>query len=163
MMKVIEGRVLRLGHNFGSDAIYPDRHPSTGIAGRKDSRPGKDLKQGLPFRLKTGDIIVAGKSFGYGQPFQQAASALKIAGAACLVAESFARRFYRSAINLGLPSIENEDALDKIGNKEIIRIDFESGEISCKKGILKFRILPDFIMRMLDVGGLMQCVQKLNR
>jgi 3-isopropylmalate/(R)-2-methylmalate dehydratase small subunit len=106
----------------------------------------------LSLGIQKGDIIVAGRNFGgSGEEFPRA---LKTADIACVIAASFSRPFYRNCINLGLPVIENAEAFNNIPDGELISIDLDKGEISCKKGILAFSPHPEIISRILASGGL---------
>ena len=156
MRKLIKGRVRRLGHHTGVQNIYPDLYHSSGdpdeIAAH--ALEGDDTKPSS--KSNNRDIIVAGRNFGVGQREEQAVLALKRAGVACVAADSFGRVFYRAAINSGIPLVEQPEAYEKIKDGETVEIDLEAGEIRCKKGPLKFDPLPDFMMRMLDAGGLIK-------
>jgi 3-isopropylmalate/(R)-2-methylmalate dehydratase small subunit len=111
-----------------------------------------------PFVLGKGDIIITGKIIDGADPALPVA--LKAAGVAGVIAPFFPRAFYRNCINLGIPPIESSDAVGKIANSEIISIDFEKGEITCKKGILSFPLFPEIISKILFSGGLIPLVKR---
>jgi len=156
MRKLIRGRVHRLGHYIGIHDIYPSLYLSLTDPDEMAVHALEGYDPELSSKISNGDIIVAGKNFGTGQRREQAVLALKRAGVACVAANSFGRIFYREAINSGMPLVEQPEAYDKIKDGETVEIDLGTGEIHCKKGPLKFDPLPDFMMRMLDAGGLIQ-------
>ncbi len=156
MKKMIRGRVHRLGHYISIRDIFPDSHLSLTDPSEMAVHALEGCDPELSSKIKKGDIIVAGKNFGNGPQREQAILALKEAGVACVAATSFGRVFYRETINSGMPLVEQPEAYEKIKNGETIEIDLDAGEIHCKKGPLKFDPLPDFMMRMLDAGGLIR-------
>lgn len=156
MIKLIKGRVHRLGHHIGIHDIYPDLYLSLADPEEMAGHLLEGCDPELSSKINGGDIIVAGRKFGTGPRREQAILALKQAGVACVAADSFARIFYREAINSGMPLVEQPEAHEKIKDGETIEIDLASGEIRCRKGTLRFDPFPDFLMRMLDAGGLIQ-------
>ncbi len=156
MRKLIKGRVHRVGHHSGVHDMYPDLNHSSGDPDEIAAHALEGDDTMLSSKSINKDIIVAGRNFGIGQRGEQAVLALKRAGVACVAANSFGRVFYRAAINSGIPLVEQPEVYEKIKNGETVEIDLETGEIHCKKGPLKFDPLPDFMMRMLDAGGLIK-------
>lgn len=163
MKRLIRGRVHRLGHFISIHDIYPDPYLSLSDPVEMAEHALEGYDPELSSKINNGDIIIAGKNFGGGQRREQAILALKRAGIACVAANSFGRVFYRETINSGMPLVEQPEAYEKIKNGETIEIDLGTGEIHCKKGPLKFDPLPDFMMRMLDAGGLIQYTRETIR
>jgi 3-isopropylmalate/(R)-2-methylmalate dehydratase small subunit len=103
---------------------------------------------------------VAGKNFGCGSSREQAATCLKFAKVGAILAKSFARIFFRNAINTGLALIQCPEAVDVIESGEIVSIDFEKGELTCKAGVFPFPPLPEFVLRIIQDGGLIPHTKK---
>jgi 3-isopropylmalate/(R)-2-methylmalate dehydratase small subunit len=142
----IEGPALKLDQSFDY------KHPVFSLFAGNPSFQSVDENPLLALGIKKGDILIGGGNFGgSGEEFPRA---LKAADVACVIAASFSRPFYRNCINLGLPPIENRDAFNKISTGEIVSIDLDKGEISCKKGELAFSPHPEIISRILASGGL---------
>ncbi|ENN95603.1 3-isopropylmalate dehydratase small subunit [Methanocaldococcus villosus KIN24-T80] len=158
---MIRGRVWKFGDNVDTDAIMPARY----LVYTEPEELAKYVMTGIdedfPKKVKKGDIIVAGKNFGCGSSREHAPLGLKGAGISCIIAKSFARIFYRNAINLGLPLIECKD-VDKINEGDILEVDLKSGVIrNVTTGeVLYGNKLPDFMMEILEAGGLMNYLKK---
>jgi 3-isopropylmalate/(R)-2-methylmalate dehydratase small subunit len=105
-------------------------------------------------------VIVAGRNFGCGSSREQAATCLKYAGVQAVIAKSFARIFFRNAINQGLPVLQSEEAVDSIENEEEIEIDFASGIIKTVKGVFAFSPFPESVLGILKEGGLIAYTRK---
>jgi 3-isopropylmalate/(R)-2-methylmalate dehydratase small subunit len=159
-MEMIKGRVWKLGNSINTDVIYPGKYlpiiDPEEMA--KHALEGKD--KDFPNKIKKGDIIVAGFNFGCGSSREQAATSLKYAGIACVVAKSFSRIFFRNAINQGLALVESKEASDLIQEGEEIAINYRAGEILIKDKKISFPPLPDFLMSILEEGGLIPQVRK---
>ena len=150
-------RVWKFGDDINTDVITPGRYTVTtdkkqlGEIAFIEFRPefGKNVKQG--------DIIVAGNNFGCGSSREHSPVAIKAAGISAVVAKSFARIFFRNAINIGLPLFISDDA-DKIDDADEVEIDFNTGEILDKtKGVtLKVKPLPAFMQKIVEKGGLVE-------
>lgn len=154
MINVIEGRVHRLKHNIDIDQIYPREHLDlTDPEAMADHLFGGYGHQ-PPIKIKPGDILVAGKCFGWGPYRCQALTALRHAGVGCIVAASYGRQFYRSALNIGIPAITIPEARDKVKDGEQISIDFDKGEFRVKKEVFKFETLPFPLKEIVAAGGL---------
>ncbi len=149
----ISGRVWKFGDNIDTDVIIPGKYLRTTDMSVFASHAMEGIDSRFPQKVKKGDIIVAGKNFGCGSSREQAPLALKHAGISCIVAESFARIFFRNAINVGLPIIEA-----KIDCKEgdIIEIDLEKGLVRHENKTYPGTRLPDFLRRILADGGLVE-------
>lgn len=149
----ISGRVWKFKDNIDTDVIIPGKYLRTTDMSIFASHVMEGIDPVFPKKVKKGDIIVAGKNFGCGSSREQAPLALKHAGVACIVAESFARIFFRNAINVGLPIIEA-----KIDCKEgdIIDIDLENGIVKTEDMSYTGTKLPDFLRDILADGGLVE-------
>jgi len=163
MNEVITGRVYKFGDNINTDVIYPGKYLS--ITTDREEMARHCFEAVYPEFLdkaNKGDIIVAGKNFGCGSSREQAAVCLKYFGIGVIVAESFARIFYRNAINLGLPVVVAPDATKKIAANDTIEIDLQSGIIRNMKNneTIKGTPLPQFILRIIRDGGLIPYLKK---
>lgn len=147
----ISGRVWKFKDNIDTDIIIPGKYLRTTDMSVFASHVMEGIDPGFPQKVKKGDIIVAGKNFGCGSSREQAPLALKHAGVECIVAESFARIFFRNAINVGLPIIE---AKPDCKEGDIIEIDLENGIVITKDGSYTGTKLPDFLREILSDGGL---------
>jgi 3-isopropylmalate/(R)-2-methylmalate dehydratase small subunit len=160
MKAKIEGRVHRLGHNIHVDQIYPSKYLKIDERHEMAKHILEGYEAELLSKFGTGDIIVAGRGFGHGPHREQAAIALRSAGIECIIANSYSRSFYRSAVNNGLAPIECKEAFEKICDGESIAVDIENGQIVFRKGILRFPLFPDYIAKVLASGGLIPHVMK---
>ena len=149
------GRSWKYGDDVNTDVIYPGRYTYSSLdPGEMASHALEDLDPDFAKRVEPGDFIVAGKNFGCGSSREQAASCLKYAGVEAVIARSFARIFFRNAINLGLPVVQCPDAVDSIEDGDMIEVDFQSGLIKTPKGEFTFSPLPDSVLGILEAGGL---------
>ena len=155
----ITGQVIRYGDNVDTDVIIPARYLNTTDHQELAAHCMEDLDPSFVSRVKPGDIIVAGENFGCGSSREHAPVAIKASGIACVVAKSFARIFYRNAINIGLSIVEcNADADD--GDQ--LTVDFEQGRIeNLTKGTgREFSAFPPFLQNLLQSGGLLGAVRE---
>ena len=159
MMNRIDGQVCRLGH----DTLPFQVLPQLSSADSRDQSSAKGSLFGPTLKLKKGEIIVAGRNFGCGSNDQRSIELLKAMDVPCVIAASFARRFYRDAINAGLPVIECPEAFEAISSGEQIVVDFDRLEISCKRGIAPFQAYPDVISKILSSGGLIPSAGTFRR
>ena len=155
----ISGRVWKFGDNVDTDVIIPGKYLRTTDMSVFASHVMEGIDPEFPKKVKAGDIIVAGKNFGCGSSREQAPLALKYAGVACVVAETFARIFFRNAINVGLPIIEAK-IMCKDG--DIIEIDLEKGTVKKEDKTYSATKLPDFLREILSDGGLVEHRKKVN-
>jgi len=149
----ISGRIWKLKDNIDTDVIIPGKYLRTTDMTVFASHVMEGIDPEFPKKLKKGDIVVAGKNFGCGSSREQAPLALKHAGVACIVAESFARIFFRNAINVGLPIIE---AVVECQEGDIIDIDLEKGIVKAKDRSYAGTKLPGFLREILAEGGLVE-------
>jgi methanogen homoaconitase small subunit len=147
----LKGKVWKYGDNVDTDVIIPGKYLRT-----KDFKTfGEHAMEGLDpsFRPAAGDIIVAGKNFGCGSSREQAPLALKYAGISCVIARSFARIFFRNAINVGLPIVE-ADIYDAVQKGDAIEVDLDAGKVIAGGREFNSTKLPDFLQDILSAGGL---------
>ncbi len=157
-MSVIKGRVWKFGNDINTDEIIPARYLITTDPKKLAEHVMEDADPEFPKKVKEGDIIVAGKNFGCGSSREHAPLAIKGANIGAIIAESFARIFYRNAINLGLTIIESPEASREIENGDIVEIDLDKGIIKnlTKGKEYKFRPLPEDLKKIFEAGGLME-------
>jgi len=158
----VSGLAIKVGSNVDTDVILPGKYlvliSSMDLA--KHAMEGLDPS--FPQKTRKGIVLIAGRNFGCGSSREQAPLALKFAGVKCVVAESFARIFFRNSINIGLPVIECEDISTTVDSDDEVTVDFDSGEIrNVTKGkTLSGVKLPSFIQEILADGGLVENLQK---
>lgn len=153
---MIRGRVWKFGDDIDTDVIIPAKY----LRSVDQSVWPKHVLEGVDpefsSKVKPGDIIVAGKNFGCGSSREQAALAIKWAGVAAVVAESFARIFFRNAINNGLPLIEAKGISSMVDEGDVIEIDLDTGVVKTKRGEVRSVPLPPFLQEILRSGGLVE-------
>ncbi len=160
-MELIRGKVWKYGDDVNTDVIFPGKYTYTVTdPDEMAAHALEDLDPDFAKNMRPGDIVVAGKNFGCGSSREQAAFALKYAGVGAVVAKSFARLYFRNAINAGLPVIQAPDAVDAIEPGEIIEIDLEKGELRCNAGTFRFPPLPDAVLGIFQAGGLIPYTRK---
>lgn len=150
-------KVWRYGDNVNTDMLFPGKYTYT-CATADEILPHllEDLDPTFATAVQEGDILFAGKNFGCGSSREQPVVGLKAAGLAAVVAKSFARIFYRSAINQGLLLIECPDAVDAYKAGDVVSLDANAGEITIGDGTFTFPKLPDAILAIRDAGGLLK-------
>jgi len=160
MKNPIIGRVWKFGNDIDTDVIIPGKYLRTKDMQIFAAHAMEGIDPEFTKKAKPGDIIVAGDNFGCGSSREQAPLALKHAGIACVVAKSFARIFFRNAINVGLPLIE-ADVECQEGDE--IEVDLLKGEVRVPgKGVFRGNKLPDFLLDMLTDGGLVAHRKKVQ-
>jgi 3-isopropylmalate/(R)-2-methylmalate dehydratase small subunit len=161
----IEGAVWKFGDNIDTDVIIPAPYLVT----TDSAELGKHCMEGVDptfsEKVEPGDIIVAGKNFGCGSSREHAPMAIKGAGISCVVAESFARIFYRNAFNMGLAIFEAPGVFEGIGAGDRISINPDTGEITDETNGRRFcaNAIPPFMQELIKAGGLMSYVLKQKR
>ena len=155
----ITGQVIRYQDNVDTDVIIPARYLNTTDHKELAAHCMEDLEPTFVTRVKQGDIIVAGENFGCGSSREHAPVAIKASGIACVVAKSFARIFYRNAINIGLSIVECDVEAD---DGDQLSVDFEKGTIeNLTKGTkTDFAAFPPFLQNLLESGGLLSAVKE---
>lgn len=160
MKNPIKGRVWKFGNDIDTDVIIPGKYLRTKDMQVFAAHAMEGIDPEFSKKAKTGDIIVAGDNFGCGSSREQAPLALKHAGIACVVAKSFARIFFRNAINVGLPLMEADIECD-VGDE--IEVDLLKGEVRVSgKCVFRGNKLPDFLLEMLTDGGLVAHRKKVQ-
>ena len=156
-----KGRVWKYGDNVNTDVIFPGKYTYSILEPEEMARHAlEDLDPGFAKKVKPGDVVVAGRNFGCGSSREQAATCLKYAGVQAVVAKSFARIFFRNAINQGLPVLQSEEAVDSIEDGGEIEIDFDRGSIKTARGDFSFPAFPESVMGILEAGGLIPYTKK---
>ncbi|MBN1784884.1 MAG: 3-isopropylmalate dehydratase small subunit [Candidatus Bathyarchaeota archaeon] len=150
-------RAWKFGDDINTDIITPGRYTVTTDKKRLSEIAFIEYRPEFVKQVKEGDVIVAGNNFGCGSSREHSPVAIKAAGVGAVVAKSFARIFFRNAINIGLPLFVCEDT-EKIDDGDAVEIDFKTGEIRDKtKGlVLKVKPLPPFMQKIVDRGGLVE-------
>jgi 3-isopropylmalate/(R)-2-methylmalate dehydratase small subunit len=155
------GKVWKYGDDINTDVIFPGKYTYSVLDPEEMARHAlEDLDPEFAPNVRKGDIIVAGKNFGCGSSREQAATCLKYAGVRAVVARSFARIFFRNAVNQGLPVIQCSEVVDKVRTGDEIGIDFTRGIIQTPGGEFGFIPFPEYILRILDAGGLIPFIKK---
>jgi 3-isopropylmalate/(R)-2-methylmalate dehydratase small subunit len=155
------GRVHKFGADIDTDAIIPARYLNTSDPAELAKHCMEDADPSFRQKVQAGDIIVAGKNFGCGSSREHAPIAIKGAGVACVIASSFARIFYRNSVNIGLPILECEEAVQAIEEGDNIQVDLEKGEIvNLRTGeTYQAAPFPEFMQDIMAQGGLIGYVQ----
>jgi 3-isopropylmalate/(R)-2-methylmalate dehydratase small subunit len=154
MESIIEGRVYKFGDNVNSDIIIPGRYLIYIDRERLGQHAFEMLGEGFADKLRSFDILVAGRNFGCGSAREQAATAIQGLGIKAVVASSFARTFYRNAINDGLPIVECPALYEAVQEGDRIRIDLEAGQIGFGEKEYSFPKMPESVRKILELGGL---------
>ena len=156
-----QGTVHKYGDNIDTDVIIPARHLNTANHKELASHCMEDIDTEFVHKVKTGDIMVGGWNFGCGSSREHAPIAIKESGISCVIAKTFARIFYRNAINIGLAILECEEASNKIQDGDEVSIDFDTGVITniTRKESYQALPFPDFIKDIIAKGGLLRSIQ----
>lgn len=161
-MKAAKGRVFKYGDNVDTDVIIPARYLNSSNPKELAMHCMEDIDKDFVKNVKEGDIIVADKNFGCGSSREHAPLAIKAAGVSCVIAETFARIFYRNAINIGLPIIECPQAAAAIQNGDEVEVDFDTGIISDKTMGVSYQgqAFPPFMQKIIDCEGLVNYINQ---
>ena len=156
------GIVHKYGDNVDTDVIIPARYLNSSDPKELAKKCMEDIDADFVNRVKTGDIIVANKNFGCGSSREHAPIAIKASGIACVVAETFARIFYRNAINIGLPILECPSAAQAIKAGDEVEIDFDTGMIYDRTSGQEFKgqAFPEFMQKIIKAEGLMNYINQ---
>ncbi|UCB44761.1 MAG: 3-isopropylmalate dehydratase small subunit [Spirochaetota bacterium] len=157
-----EGRAHRYGDNIDTDAIIPARYLNTTDELELASHCMEDLEKDFSKKVNKGDIIIAGENFGCGSSREHAPIAIKASGISCVIAASFARIFYRNAINIGLAILECREASKNIATGELVKIDLATGTIENLSTGTAYSAepFPPFMQEIINAGGLINSVKK---
>ena len=158
------GKVHKYGDNVDTDVIIPARHLNTSDHKELASHCMEDIDTEFVKKVKQGDIMVGGENFGCGSSREHAPIAIKASGIDCVIAKTFARIFYRNAINIGLPILECPEASEKIQDGDEVSIDFDSGVVTNETKGETYQALPfpDFIKDIMAKGGLIAQISGKN-
>ncbi len=154
---IAKGQVFKYGANVDTDVIIPARYLNQSDPAVLAQHCMEDIDTSFVSRVKKGDIIVAGFNFGCGSSREHAPVAIKASGISCVIAPSFARIFYRNAINIGLPILESAEASEKINDGDEVVVDFDTGRIEDLTTGESWQALPfpDFIKKIIEKDGLL--------
>ncbi len=157
----IRGRVWEYGDDVNTDVIFPGKYTYTLRTPEEIAAHAlEDLDPGFAANIQPGDIIVAGKNWGNGSSREQAVTSLKYAGVGAVIAVSFARIWYRNAINNGLPAIASPEAVAALKRGDVITVDLDAGKIIAPAGEFGFPPFPPSLQAILADGGLIEHVKK---
>lgn len=156
------GNAIKYGDNVDTDVIIPARYLNTSDHAELASHCMEDIDKTFVNRVKSGDIMAAGQNFGCGSSREHAPIAIKASGISLVIAKSFARIFYRNAINIGLAIVECPEAADGISEGDIVEADLDNGIIRNITTGMKYRTapFPEFIQKIIANGGLMESIAK---
>lgn len=159
---MIIGKAMKYGNNVDTDVIIPARYLNTSDPKELAAHCMEDIDRDFVNRVKPGDIIVARKNFGCGSSREHAPIAIKASGISCVIADTFARIFYRNSVNIGLPIMECSEAAEDIEEGDEVSVDFNTGEI---RNITKGRTyqgipFPSFMKSIMESDGLINYVKE---
>ena len=155
---MLKGKVHKYGANVDTDVIIPARYLNISDPAELAKHCMEDIDPDFVNRVQPGDIIVATTNFGCGSSREHAPLAIKAAGISCVIAKSFARIFFRNAINTGLPLLECDEAVDNTGAGDLLEVDLSRGEIKNLTNGMEFtaKPYPDFMSELIAAGGLVE-------
>ncbi len=158
----LQGCVWKYGDNVDTDAIIPARYLNVSTPAELARHCMEDIDPSFTAKLEQGDVIVAGENFGCGSSREHAPLAIKQSGISCVVAKTFARIFYRNAINIGLPILECPAAVDSVKQGHRLKIDLQMGQVhNVTTGLLyQAKPYPPFIVAIINTGGLVPYTRK---
>jgi len=160
MKRKFTGNVWKYGDNINTDVIFPGKYTYQKMTPEEMATHAlEDLDPDFTKKVKEGDIIVAGKNFGMGSSREQAAVAIRAAGISVIIARSFARIYFRNAINAGMPAIRCPEAVDAIENGDSVTVDMETGKIITPAGEFTFPAYPATVMEILENNGLIPFIK----
>jgi 3-isopropylmalate/(R)-2-methylmalate dehydratase small subunit len=156
------GRVWRFGENVNTDEIIPGRYNLTTDRAALARHVLCEVRPEFPVAVRPGDVIVGGGNFGCGSSREHAPVAIQAAGISCVIARSFARIFYRNAINIGLPILVSPEAAETARDGEQIEVDLATGRIVLpERGIvIHAEPLPPFVLRVAEAGGMLEFIKR---
>jgi 3-isopropylmalate/(R)-2-methylmalate dehydratase small subunit len=157
----VKGIVHKYGNNVDTDVIIPARYLNTSDPSALAAHCMEDIDADFVKKTAAGDIIAAGDNFGCGSSREHAPIAIKAAGVSCVIANTFARIFYRNSINIGLPIIESPEAVKDIADGDVVSVDFDSGIIRNETKGKSYNVppFPEFIREISEAGGLLNALK----
>ncbi len=151
----MKGKVWKYGDNINTDVIFPGKYTYTLMPPEEMAKHAlEDLDPEFASKVKPGDVVVAGRNFGCGSSREQAGSCLKAAGVQAVIAKSFARIYFRNAVNLGLPVIQCEAVVDALETGDEAEVDLGAGLVKTNKGDFVFPPFSASVIGILEAGGL---------
>lgn len=165
MNQNFQGTVWKYQDNIDTDVIIPARYLNTSDPKELAQHCMEDLDKNFALNVKQGDIIVAGENFGCGSSREHAPISIKASGISCIIAKTFARIFYRNAINIGLPIFECPEAVTEINDKDQLDVDIETGKINnlTQNKTYQAKPYPESLRNLIKAGGLIEYTkQKVN-
>ena len=155
------GKVVKYGDNVDTDVIIPARYLNTSDPKELASHCMEDIDKSFHGKISEGDIMVGGENFGCGSSREHAPLAIRASGVSCVIAASFARIFYRNAINIGFPILECPEAAEKIKSGDTVSVDLSTGVISDETTgeTFKAAAFPEFIQGIIESGGLLKYIK----
>ena len=158
----MKGKCHVFGDNIDTDAIIPARYLNTSDHAELAAHCMEDADPEFLSRLETGDVIVGGENFGCGSSREHAPISIKAAGVSCVIAQSFARIFFRNAINVGLPIIESPEAAKALAGGDEVEIDLTAGTLTLPRTGESFRVpaFPEELQRIMRAGGLLNYLKE---
>ena len=158
-----QGKVFKYGDNVDTDVIIPARYLNTSDAKELAKHCMEDIDASYVSKVQPGDIMVAGWNFGCGSSREHAPLVIKTCGTGCVIAKSFARIFYRNAINIGMPILECEAAAEEIRPGDEVAVDFDTGVISniTTGKTYQAEPFPEFIQNIIKKGGLLASLKEM--
>ncbi len=159
---ILKGQVHKYGDNVDTDVIIPARYLNVSEPAELAKHCMEDIDSQFMKRMKPGDIIIAGANFGCGSSREHAPLSIKSAGVSCVIARSFARIFFRNAINIGLPLLESTEAVDNTKNGDSLEVDLSTGKIVNLTSGREFaaKPYPEFMSELIQSGGLVEYTRK---
>src|SRR5512137_641068 len=159
---VLKGKIHKYGANVDTDVIIPARYLNVSDPLELAKHCMEDIDAQFVKKIKPGDIIMAEANFGCGSSREHAPLAIKTAGVSCIIAKSFARIFFRNAINIGLPLLESPEAVENTNNGDLVEIDLVQGKISNLSNgkIFTSKPYPEFMAELISAGGLVEYTKK---
>lgn len=156
------GKVFKFGDNVDTDVIIPARYLNSSDPAELATHCMEDIDKDFVKNVKKGDIIVATKNFGCGSSREHAPISIKAAGVSCVIAETFARIFYRNSINIGLPIIECPEAAKNIQDGDEVEVDFDSGIIYNRTSGKQYQgqAFPEFMQKIIKAEGLINYINQ---
>lgn len=160
-----KGKTWKYGDNVDTDVIIPARYLNTPDAKELAKHCMEDIDSSFASKVSEGEIMIAGKNFGCGSSREHAPLAIKTCGIACVIAASFARIFYRNALNIALPILECPEAASGINAGDEVEVDFDTGKIVNKTSGATFQAepFPPFMQDLIKAGGLAQYMKGLEK
>lgn len=156
-----KGTVIKYGDNIDTDVIIPARYLNTSLPEELAKHCMEDIDKDFVNKVQSGDIMVGGANFGCGSSREHAPIAIKASGISCVIAESFARIFFRNSLNIGLPILECPDAAKDIEAGETVSVNFDTGVITneTKGKTYQAAAFPEFMQELINAGGLVKYIE----